>query len=198
MATKNTETIRELTTSEIARQVQPLIARRQEIVAGRAEDYKSRQRNAAAPIYDDDERASREHARSLLNGEAPETLSLPPELAKDRILMREMRGIDIALKILASKDLVARTVEAVRWAEEHDGEWRTLCRDIVLTAVRLDALEDRARRLLEQCIDVSSIRLPMANIIGGRAISEIPISDLTERAMAAGVATSTEVKKARS
>jgi hypothetical protein len=38
----------------------------------------------------------------------------------------------------------------------------------------------------------------MANIIGGRAISETPISDLTERALAAGVVTSAEVKKAKS
>ena len=93
---------------------------------------------------------------------------------------------------------MARAVEAVRWAEEHDGEWRTLCRDIVLTAVRLDAREDRSHRLLEQCIDVSSIRLPMANKIGGRAISETPVSDLTEIALAAGLVTSAEVKKARS
>jgi hypothetical protein len=58
----------------------------------------------------------------------------------------------------------------VQWAEEHGGEWRALCRDIVLTSVRLDALEDSARQLLEQCVDISAVRLPMANVIGGRAI----------------------------
>ena len=94
---------------------------------------------------------------------------------------------------------MARAIEAVQWAEDHAGEWRTLCRDIVLTAVRLDALEDSARRLLEQCIDISLINLPMANVIGGRAICETrSINDLAETALAAGVVTVSEIKKAKS
>jgi hypothetical protein len=94
--------------------------------------------------------------------------------------------------------LAARATEAVQWAEEHADEWRALCRDIVLTAVRLDALDGSARRLLEQCVDVHSVRLPMANLIGGRPITETPTSDLAETALAAGVVTSSEVKKAKS
>ena len=97
-----------------------------------------------------------------------------------------------------SKDLAARATEAVAWAEENADKWRELCRDIVLTASKLDALERSARELIGQCIDIHSVRLPMANIIGGRAISETPISDLTEAALAAGVVTSGEIKKARS
>jgi hypothetical protein len=201
MSTKQTSAseIHELTTAEIGRQTTVIVERDRQITAELAERYKNALKNGGPPpMIDADEQAAREHARSLLNGSAPESLSLAPELNRDKILYREKRGIAIALKILASKDLVARAVEAVRWAEEHDGEWRTLCRDIVLTAVRLNELEDRSQRLLGQCIDVSSIRLPMANVIGGRAISETPISDLTERALAAGVVTSAEVKKAKS
>jgi hypothetical protein len=200
MATKNIDTIHDLTTAEIGRQVTVLAERDRQITNELADRYKNSQKNGGpTPIIDADEQAAREHARSLLNGAAPESLSLAPELNRDKILYREKRGIAIALKILASKDLVARAVEAVQWAEDHASEWRTLCHDIVLTAVRLDALEDSARRLLEQCIDVSSIRLPMANVIGGRSICETrSISDLAETALAAGVVTSSEIKKAKS
>src|SRR5258708_841936 len=201
MATKPTETILEMTTAEIGRQAAVHSERRRQIVNERAKNYASAQKNGGwhdTPVVDADERAAREHAKSLLNGSAPESLSLPPEINRDRMLLREMRGIDIALKILASKDLVARAVEAVRWAEEHDGEWRTLCREITLTAIRLEALEDSARRLLEQCPDVSSIRFPMANVIGGRSLCETrSISDLAEIALAQGVITSGEIKKAK-
>jgi hypothetical protein len=196
---QNSDEIHDLTTAEIGRQLTGLAERDRQITNELADRYKNALKNGGPiPIVDPDEQAARAHARSLLNGAAPESLSLAPELNRDKILYREKRGIAIATKILMSKDLVARAVEAVRWAEEHDGEWRALCRDIVLTAVRLNELEDRSQRLLGQCIDVSSIRLPMANIIGGRAISETPISDLTERALAAGVVTPAEVKKAKS
>src|ERR1019366_2419680 len=196
MSTKqNSDEIHELTTAEIGRQLSVLAERDRQITNELADRYKNALKNGGPiPIIDADEQAARAHARSLLNGAAADSLSLLPDLNRDKILYREKRGIAIATKILTSKDLVARAVEAVRWAEEHDGEWRTLARDIVLTAVRLNELEDRSQRLLSQCIDVSSIRLPMANIIGGRAISETPISDLTERALAAGVVTSAEVK----
>ena len=200
MSTKqNSDEIHELTTAEIGRQLSVLAERDRQITNELADRYRNALKNGGPiPIIDADEQAARAHARSLLNGAAPESLSLVPDLNRDKILYREKRGIAIATKILTSKDLVARAVEAVRWAEEHDGEWRTLARDIVLTAVRLNELEDRSQRLLGQCIDVSSIRLPMANIIGGRAISETPTSDLTERALAAGVVTSAEIKKAKS
>jgi hypothetical protein len=200
MSTKQTHhEIHELTTAEISWQKAILSARYQEILTERADDYRKALKSGPTPVADADEVAAREHARHLLNGAAPESLSIPPAIARDRILIREQRGIELAMKILSSKDLVARAAEAVQWAEEHANEWRALCRDIVLTAIRLDALEDSARRLLEQCIDVSAIRLPMANTIGGRSICETrSISDLAETALAAGVVTSAEIRKARS
>src|SRR5260221_4904703 len=154
--------IHELTTAEISRQVTVLAERDREITNELADRYKNALKNGGpTPIIDADEAAAREHARSLLNGSAPESLSLAPELNRDKILYREKRGIAIALKILASKDLVARATEAIEWAEAHGDQWRALCRDIVLTAVRLDALEDSARRLLEQAVARSPIRWPM-------------------------------------
>ena len=118
---------------------------------------------ANAPVLDADEKAAREHARALLNGAAPPSLSSPPEagITLDKVLYREQRGIDIALKILNDKDLVARSVEAVEWAEAHGAEWRALAREITLAAVRLDALERSAQQLLAGCPDLFAVRLPM-------------------------------------
>jgi hypothetical protein len=198
MATKNTETIHELTTAEISRQQSILAARLREIITERADDYRKALKSGAPSVFDADELASREHARVLLNGAAPESLSMPLMVNRDKMLIREQRGIEIAMKVLASKDLVARATEAIRWAEEHADEWRALCREIVLTAVRLDALEANSQRLLERCIDVSAISLPMASKIGGRSISETPVSELTEAALAAGVVTASEIRKAKS
>jgi len=194
---KHSSEIHELTRAEITRQKAPLVARRNEIVSERAAIYKSAP--AALPIHPD-ERAAREHAKHLLNGSAPASLLLPPDMgiARDRILLREQRGIEIALKILESNDLAARATEAVQWAEDNGEKWRALCREIVLTALKFAALEETAQRLLEECIDISSVRLPMANVIGGRPISDTSISDLVEMAVVQGVVTSAEVKKAKS
>ena len=166
----------------------------------RAAMYASALKNGGwrdTPVVDADERAAREHAKSLLNGSAPESLSLPPEITRDRMLLREQRGIEIVLKILSDKTLVARASEAVEWAEANGAQWRALCRDLTLTAIKLDALERATQELIGKCPDIFAVNLPMGNIIGGRAISETPISDLTERALAQGICTSAEIRKAQ-
>jgi hypothetical protein len=197
---KNTETIHELTAAEIGRQVRIHSERRVQIVNERAAIYSSAMKNGGATptlIVDDDERAARQHAKNLLNGAAPESLSLPPDITLDKKLYREQRGIDIALKILLDKNLVARATEAVEWAEAHCDEWRALCREIMLTAIKLDALERSASDLIGQCGDIFAVRLPMANVIGARSISETPLGDLTETALQQGVITQAEVRKAK-
>ena len=71
-----------------------------------------------------------------------------------------------------------------------------LCREIILVAVRLEALEARARQLLGECVDLHAVRLPLANVIGGRPISETSLGELTETALREGVITSAEKRKA--
>jgi hypothetical protein len=190
--------IYEMTAAEIGRQIQRHAARRVEIVSERAALYSIATKaggSAETTIADADERAARQHAKNLLNGAAPESLSLPQEIDRDRILLREQRGIDLAIKILSDKGLVARASEAVTWAEAHDNEWRGLAREITMTAVRLAALERRAGQLLGSCGDIFSIRLPMVNIIGGRPVSETPLSDLVERALAEGLVIQADLRK---
>jgi hypothetical protein len=202
MATKsNTETtIHALAAATIGRQIELHTERRRQITNERATMYASSLKNGGnteTPVVDDDERAAREHAKTLLNGAAPDTLSIPPAITRDKILYREMRGIDIALKILADKSLVARAAAAVEWAEAHRGQWRALCREITLTAIKIDALERGAQAMVEQCPDIFAVDLPMGRFIGGRAISETPLGDLTEAALAQGVVTSAEIRKAQ-
>jgi len=199
---KNTSEIHELTSAEIARQIRMHSERRLQITNERASIYSSALKNGGATetpaVIDDDEKAARSHAKHLLNGAAPESLSsVESSITLDKKLYREQRGIDIALKILADKDLVARATEAVEWAEAHSDEWRQLVREIVITTIRLNALERRAGELLGGCGDIFAVRLPLVNVIGGRAISETPIGDLTETALAQGVVTSAEIRKAQ-
>src|SRR5947207_9304484 len=199
---KNTDDIHELTTAEIARQIQMHSERRKEIVNERAAMYASVLKSGGgafeSPVVDADERAARAIAKNLLNGSAPESLSfMPLEITRDRMLLREQRGIDIALKILTDKGLVARAADSVAWAEANGDRWRALCREITLGAIRLETLEHSASELLEQCPDVFAVSLPMTHLIGGRAISEIPLSELTETALAQGVVTSAEIRKAK-
>jgi hypothetical protein len=200
MATKHTSEIHALTTAEIARQIRMHSERRLQIVNERAAMYANALKNGGSfetPMVDADERAAREHAKSLLNGAAPESLSLPPEITRDKMLLREQRGIDIALKILTDKNLGARAADAVAWAEAHRDKWRGLCREITLTAIKLEALEQSASELLGQCADLGAVHLPMANIVGGRPVSEMSVSDLTEIGLAQGVITSAEIRKAK-
>jgi hypothetical protein len=197
MATKNTETIHDLTRAEIARQKGRLVERRAQLVEERAAIFKAGATRSENPVGDD-ERAARMIAKNLLNGNAPPSLVPPLEVNHDKMLFREQRGVEIALKILDDKDLLTAAAEAAIWAEANADKWKTLCADIVLAANKLEALERSAQELLEQCVDITAISLPMANRIGGRPISETPVNELTEAALAAGVVTASEIKRARS
>src|SRR5450759_3829743 len=130
MSTKQTSNseIHEMTSAEIGRQDTVLAELDRKITAELGERYKNALKNGGpTPIIDADEQASREYARSFLNGAAPQSLLMAPELDRDKILYREKRGIAIVRKILASKDLAARAVEAVAWAEENTAKWCELC-----------------------------------------------------------------------
>lgn len=199
MMTKRDE-IHALTTAEIGRQIAVHSARRAQIVEQRATLYAAALKNGGAggaPVLDADEKAALEHARVLLNGAAPASLSSLPEagIALDKVLYREQRGIDIALKILNDKGLVARSVEAVSWMETHSAEWRALVREITLTAIRLSGLERSAQQLLAGCPDLFAVRLPMTVITNSRSVAEIPLDDLKAAALAEGIVTNNEIRK---
>jgi hypothetical protein len=192
---KTTTADHALTLEEIGRQIRLHSARRVEIVNERAEIY-SNYKTGGRPettVADADERAAREHARTLLNGQAPASLSMPPELDRDRILLREQRGIDIAIRVLSNNQVAARAAAAVTWAERHADEWRTLARDVVLASIRSDALNRRAVKFLERCPDPFAVHMPLVGKLDGR---EVALNKLIEAALAEGVITSGDIRKA--
>lgn len=205
MAKHPTLEIHALTTAEIARKQAALAARHREIIDERADDYrKAVKTGAPTPNVDADERAAREHARSILNGAAPASLSLPPEISREKILLREQRGIEIALKILGDQNLATLAVEAVAWAEKHADQWRQLARETILTAVRLEALEQAAAKLMEGCPDIHAISLPMTHLIGSRyqnipnaGFFAVTPNDLLQAGLDAGFVTNREIEKAK-
>jgi hypothetical protein len=199
MATTKND-IHELTRAEIARQKQVLVARREAIVNQRCEIYASMRKSGGAsqnPISAV-EMAARMHAKRLLNGAAPQSLVPvnPSSASLDQELEIEQRGIDITLKILSDKDLEARAVEAVEWAEANRERWRELCKEVVLASARLDALGQTARDMMESCPDLWAINLPLGNLMDTRQMPEPFLRELTDAAISAGVVSRSEIKKA--
>jgi hypothetical protein len=190
--------------NEIARQVAALTERRNEITKERARLYEvQRKSGSAASPLNANELAARNVAKKLLNGSAPDGL-VPPDnssnITLDNQLAVEQRGIDLALKVLSDKDLEAHAVEAVQWSEANRTKWRELCRDVVLTAIRLDALGEAVRELIDSCPDVSAVTaasMPMGALIERRHLSDMLINELTNEALSTGIVSQSDVKKAR-
>jgi hypothetical protein len=94
----------------------------------------------------------------------------------------------------------------VRWAEEHSAQWHHLVRETIVTAARMEALKRAAARLLDQCVDITAINLPLANLVGAdrmrfagpgfSGIVDVRSEDLTEAGLKAGIVTQREIDKA--
>ena len=112
---------------------------------------------------------ARKQAIAELNGYAPAELRMPTA-DRETILKTEILKCDIVLNGLASKDLEARATEAAEFAEAHGEEWRHLCKEIVLTASRLKALEAKAAEF-RRVLGTPPAGLPMADAIGVRSVT---------------------------
>ena len=110
-------------------------------------------------------------------------------------------------RILSDKELLARAAEAVQWAENHAAEWRALVRETIVAAARLSALESAAARLIDKCVDIDAVNLPMLNLIGRKSMKiaapgfsgfvSITPDDLIEAGLQAGIVTNRDVEKAK-
>lgn len=154
-----------------------------------------------SPDTAEDEMAARQHAKSLLNGIAPGTLLLHTEVDRDRLLGRERRGIEIALKFLNKNEAQTRTAAALAWAKVNDGRYRKVAHDIVLAKVRLQALERAKHDLIAECPDAVVVQLPMSSKIDGLEATafgrmEITVDQIVEAAIAEDIVTKAEVRKA--
>jgi hypothetical protein len=151
---------------------------------------------------DDDTKAVRERALELLNGHAPASMKLYRSGSRDRELRIEVGAIDEVLSALSGKELAARAAEAAEWVERHGAEWRALCRDLVLTATRLQALEQRAQAWRATLGGNVPATLALAEFIGARSVLGIPwandpLSRVRTAAIDARVVSRSEIKEAQ-
>jgi hypothetical protein len=143
----------------------------------------------------------RGRALEMLNGYAPAGLKHAPPRSRQQELEINVEAIDIVLSALAQKELVATAAESAAFALEHGDEWAELCRDILLTAARLGALEKRAVEWRAN-LRVIPASLPLAQFIGtGRSIVGVlwasdPLYRPREAALQAKIVTAKEIKAA--
>jgi hypothetical protein len=147
----------------------------------------------------DTEKLARERAVELINGHGTASMFVPPAASREQQLQVEIRGLDLVLDALATREVQQRSVEAVQWLDRHGGEWNAVCRDILLCATKLAALENKAARLKSE--QGFWVTLPLAEFIGGRSILGIawqadPLNTPIQHALREKIITAAEVKEA--
>jgi hypothetical protein len=196
-----TERVHELTVAEISRLTGEYNRRRHECTEQLAALF------SAAEAGQPEERPQtgraeevRALAVEILNGFAPPGMKRAPPNSRKAQLEVERDAIDLVLAALSTKELAARAEEAAEFAVEHGAEWEALCRDIVLCAVRLGALERRAIEWRQKLGPAVPSSLPMAGFIGtGRSILNVawgadPLSRVRAAAVEARIVTAKEIK----
>lgn len=146
----------------------------------------------------DHERRVAGHIQLLMNGSTPPGL-LVPAVSRDEQIRAELDAIDFVERALGQQLDLALQREAEQWVAEHAVEWRALCHEIVLCAVRLAALEERARATLEPIQSRVVGGLAMGSSIGsGFSLLGIgdPLLDLRTQALKEGVVSNSEIRKA--
>ena len=136
-----------------------------------------------------------------LNGHSPAQFFLQPVPRISQINV-EVAAIDLCLRALEQKEVVATAAQAAEWIIEHGDAWRALCREIILCGERLHALEDRALKI-RQAQGYTVHGLDLAEFIGtGRTLLGCnwindPISRVRTTALAAKIITERDLKEAR-
>jgi hypothetical protein len=208
MAIKRTETekdeIHRLTVAEINRQVRGLSTKRREAVEELIVLEKRPQGSPAPKPLDDHGRAVRERAISLLNGHAATVLKFPAETARENELRVEIDAIDIAVTALQKSATATRAADAVAWTEEHRNEWTALVREVLLAAVRVHALGQRAEAMLRSSPESLGIDLPLTNWFNRGALAiferwdfENPLAEPINEAIADAIITEHDVRKSK-
>jgi hypothetical protein len=187
------------TVVEIRRTRAALAAQDRALMEEGAADYKAEKAGSppSRPL-NDHERLVNAHIHLLMNGSTPPHLLVPP-VSRDAQRRAQRDAIAYVDRQLGRQEEDALEREAQQWAIDHDAQWRALCREIVLAAVKLAALEERARDTLKP-IDGCWVRgLAMGSTIGsGLSLLGIgdPLLDLRTDALAEGIITASDIKKA--
>lgn len=166
----------------------------QRLLAAEEREQKS---GAAAPVSDTVKR-HRAQIRELLNGFAPPFVSsgAVSSAADIRIELAEIREAQRVIN-RRREDAAEKVAEA--WAAEHAVEWSALLRDIVLTATRLHALEQKAGATLEAAEKLCQASPPVKMF---RHVSSIlgigdPLREVVADALSEKIVTEAELRGAK-
>jgi hypothetical protein len=198
MARTPAETTHDLTVAQISRLRAEYAAERRAAIA---EMVVIEQRRHAGqpepPPLSDHAKAARERAAEIINGHAPPGFlqKLLGPASREQELRIQIDAYGLVLDALAQKETVQLAVEAVEWEQRHLPEWRSLCHDIIATALLLRSLEQRAAELKH---DRGMFGLPLDAFIGGKSVVGVrwetdPLASVTKAAADAGIITREEI-----
>jgi hypothetical protein len=152
----------------------------------------------AAPISEHDRRVGK-HLQKYLNGATPPRFLGDANLSQDAENRAHIDALDIYSRELMKRREAAIYAEAEKWAADNAKEWCELCRAIVLTAERLAALEENARRFLAP-IDGVHIKIAMGSTIAsGLSLLGVgdPLKEMREAALKENIVSDSEIRKAQ-
>ena len=161
-------------------------------------NYKSMMAGAppARPLTDHERRVAC-RVQSMMNGQTPKYL-LEPAITRDDQIRADLEAYRIVSRELSKQEDDARLREADQLVADNDKQWRALCREIILAATRLAALEERARDMLAPIHGQFVTGLAMATTVGsGLSLLGVgdPLADMRNEALKDGVVTTAEIRK---
>jgi hypothetical protein len=185
------------TAAEIRKVQRDLFARDQELMNEAAENYRALQAGItpSRPLSDHERRVTA-HIQKLMNGSTPSHL-LVPAVSRDDQIRAERDAIAFVSRDLAKREEAVRYDEAESWAAENSPRWRALCREIVLAAERLAALEEAARQFLMP-IEGTFVKIAMGDTIGsGLSLLGVgdPLREMRGAALKEKIVTEAEIRK---
>lgn len=199
-----THAVHDLTVAEIARLTADYERQRRAATEELAGIFASRQAGQPEPApLSDGDRAARDMARTMLNGWAPADFAMPSPASPEQQLIVRRDAIDLVLGALRSKEAAALAEEGAIWLIAHGSEWRELCRDILLTADRLRALEAKAVAMRQGLGGAVPVTLPLGDFIGtGRSLLGVawgtdPLSRARTAALAEKVVSARQIEDCR-
>jgi hypothetical protein len=188
-----------VTLAEIRRAQRDLVARALELRTEGAANYRALQSGTAPsrPLSDHERRVTA-HIQKMMNGSTPAHL-LAPAVSRDDQIRAELDAIDFVSRDLARREEQVRYDEAEKWVSDNAKEWRALCREIVLAAERLAALEESARQFLLP-IEGTHVKIAMGSTIAsGLSLLGVgdPLREMRSAALSEKIVSEAEIRKAQ-
>ena len=147
----------------------------------------------------DHERRVAGRVQSMMNGATPPRF-LEPAITRDDQIRADVEAFRIVSRELSKQEDDARQREAEQFVSDNDKKWRALCKEIILAAARLAALEERARVMLTPIEGRVVGGVAMGSTIGsGFSLLGVgdPLLDMRNDALKQGVVTTAEIRKAQ-